>query len=107
MQLYHKTIIIQRCTTIIIIFLLHLIATINANDNNNNNNIPFQNNQPLANENSNSNNNNNVETIYRHLDIQNHQHNIKFLNIDELFLMKSEIDRFIVTIQSVSARLHQ
>ena len=31
----------------------------------------------------------------------------KFLNIDELFLMKSEIDRFIVTIQSVSARLHQ
>ena len=31
----------------------------------------------------------------------------KFLNIDELFLMKSEVDRFIVTIQSVSARLHQ
>ena len=31
----------------------------------------------------------------------------KFLNVDELFLMKSEINRFIVTIQSVSARLHQ
>ena len=31
----------------------------------------------------------------------------KFLNIDELFLMKSEVDRFKVTIQSVSARLHQ
>ena len=31
----------------------------------------------------------------------------KFLNVDELFLMKSEVDRFIVTIQSVSARLHQ
>jgi len=31
----------------------------------------------------------------------------KFLNIDELFLMKSEIDRFIVTIKSISARLHQ
>ena len=31
----------------------------------------------------------------------------RFLNIDEIFLMKSEIDRFIFTIQSVSARLHQ
>ena len=31
----------------------------------------------------------------------------KFLNIDELFLKKSEVDRFKVTIQSVSARLHQ
>ena len=30
-----------------------------------------------------------------------------FLDIDRLFLMKSEVDRFIVTIQSVAARLHQ
>ena len=94
MQLYHKTIIIQPCTTIIIIILLHLIATINANDNNNNN-IPFQNNQPLANENSKSNNNNkNVETIYRHLDIQNHQHNIKFLNTLQTILRDEKYHKY-------------
>ena len=30
-----------------------------------------------------------------------------FFNIDELFLMKSEVDRFIFTIQGITARLHQ
>ena len=30
-----------------------------------------------------------------------------FIDIDKLFLMKLEIDRFIFTIQSVTARLHQ
>ena len=73
---------------------MHLIATINANDNNNNN-IPFQNNQPLANENSKSNNNNkNVETIYRHLDIQNHQHNIKFLNTLQTILRDEKYHKY-------------
>ena len=30
-----------------------------------------------------------------------------FFNIDELFLMKTEIDKFIFTIQGITARLHQ
>ena len=30
-----------------------------------------------------------------------------FFNIDELFLMKSEVDKFIFTIQGITARLHQ
>ena len=72
MQLYHKTTIIQPCTTILIIILLHLIATINANDNNNNN----------------------VETIYRHLDIQNHQHNIKFLNTLQTILRDEKYQKY-------------
>ena len=30
-----------------------------------------------------------------------------FFNVDELFLMKTEIDKFIFTIQGITARLHQ
>tara|TARA_B100000686_G_C16188838_1_gene664738 strand:+ start:170 stop:604 length:435 start_codon:yes stop_codon:yes gene_type:complete len=30
-----------------------------------------------------------------------------FFNVDELFLMKAEIDKFIFTIQGITARLHQ
>ena len=30
-----------------------------------------------------------------------------YFNIDDLFLMKSEVDKFIFTIQGISARLHQ
>ena len=30
-----------------------------------------------------------------------------FFNIDELFLMKTEIDKFIFTIQGITARLQQ
>ena len=30
-----------------------------------------------------------------------------FFNIDELFLMKTEVDKFIFTIQGITARLHQ
>ena len=30
-----------------------------------------------------------------------------YYNIDDLFLMKSEVDKFIFTIQGISARLHQ
>ena len=30
-----------------------------------------------------------------------------YFSIDDLFLMKSEVDKFIFTIQGISARLHQ
>ena len=30
-----------------------------------------------------------------------------FFNIDDLFLMKTEVDKFIYTVQGISARLHQ
>ena len=30
-----------------------------------------------------------------------------FFDVDELFLMKSEINKFIFTVQGISARLHQ
>ena len=30
-----------------------------------------------------------------------------FFNIDDLFLMKTEVDKFIYTVQGIAARLHQ